>query len=137
HARVVKGLEAALIGRDLFGVRTLDRDQERRHEQREADHASQADEYDDGQIVAQETGHLLACAEKPAGRLAWQVARDAREPAPCVRAPAYPSGHLDSRGICRFAPPVGMGRRPARPAAKRGLPKEAPSQAEGSSTLPL
>ena len=35
HARVVEGIEAALVGRDLLGIGVAHRDQERRHHQRQ------------------------------------------------------------------------------------------------------
>src|SRR6185437_15984792 len=49
HARVVEGVESALVGGKLFRVRLRIGDQERRREQDEADDERDSDEDDEGQ----------------------------------------------------------------------------------------
>ena len=59
HARVVEGVEAALIGRELFRVGIAVGDEEGRDQQRQADDQRHADEDDDGQIGAEQFVHCL------------------------------------------------------------------------------
>ena len=50
HARIVERVEAAFIGRQLFRIGRFVGDEERRHDQRQADCQRHADEDDDGQV---------------------------------------------------------------------------------------
>src|ERR1043165_2302727 len=53
HARVVEGIEAALVGRELLRVWVLVGDDEGYHEQRKPDADRHRDEYDERQIIQQ------------------------------------------------------------------------------------
>ena len=53
HARVVEGVEAALVGRELFGIGLLVGDDEGRDQQRQADAERDADEDHERQVIQQ------------------------------------------------------------------------------------
>ncbi len=57
HARVVEGVEAALVGGELLGIGLAEGDQERRDHQRKPDRQRHADEDDDRQIILDQGGH--------------------------------------------------------------------------------
>ena len=57
HARIVEGVEAALVGRELLRIGIVDGDHERRRHQREGDEQRHTDEDGDRQVVVEELIH--------------------------------------------------------------------------------
>ena len=57
HARVVEGVESALVGGDLFRIRIVDRDHERHRHQSEGDKQRDTDKDGDWQVVVKELIH--------------------------------------------------------------------------------
>src|SRR4029077_2440183 len=52
--------ETALVGGELLRIGLLEGDEERRHQQRQADHAGDADEHHEREVIAQQIGHWTA-----------------------------------------------------------------------------
>ena len=67
HARVVEGVEAALIGRQLFRVRLLEGDDEGRDQQRQADEGRHPDKDHERQIVLLECRSLTSLFSRSLG----------------------------------------------------------------------
>src|SRR6185312_1650326 len=75
HARVVEGVEAALVGGELFRVGLRIGDEEGRREQDEADDEGDGDEDDEGQVIEKQCAHgdlaqplpRINAAQRPTG----------------------------------------------------------------------
>ena len=65
HARIVEGVEAALVGRELLRIGLAIGDDEGRNQQRETDHQGDADEDDERKIFLQERVHLHPLSREP------------------------------------------------------------------------
>ena len=74
HARVVEGVEAALVGGNLLGVGIAHGHQERRHHQRQPDGQRHADEHGERQIVHEQLVHAVASPRRGAAATAYVLA---------------------------------------------------------------